>query len=173
MKRVDYASLPEVVAMRKRHEELLDPNNPEMTDETREQYEKASKILRFPVGTELLLRVKVTDSVLFKEAAGSVYSEESVLSIPGADLLEINWDLRHRATLIDYMKEQVRRLEEESGKYDACVSEEPDNGRPIVIVRETGKCKQISIEVPLDEVNPGDIDTTHYIAVKPPEPSQG
>ena len=73
--RVDYGALPQVVKQRERHEELLDPKNTELDEEMRKKYKEASHIMKFPEGTELLLRVKVTDSFLFQYTASAVLSE--------------------------------------------------------------------------------------------------
>lgn len=111
-RKVDYNELPQVKEVRAKHEELLAKEKADGTAEQPRSYTKCSKTLSFKEGRELWLRVKVTDSFLFREVVGSYVSDETTLAIPGADLLVIDWDMEHRGTIVVWLQDQLRELNE-------------------------------------------------------------
>lgn len=102
--RVDYHALPEVQEAKKHCEEMAKSGDKRFT--------QAASILSFPEGKEMWLRVKVTDPFLFREVCASMYVSDTALSVPGADLLGIDWDMGHKGAVVGWLEAQLKELNE-------------------------------------------------------------
>jgi|GEM_PF-5806714 len=110
MKNKDYHEIPWVKERVDRVKKML------VSKDEKEQ--KDAKIMFIKEGRELLLRVTVTDPYLFRLVTFSIFDEfdeEEILSIPGATLTVVDFDLdkfEPRKKIKQWLQEQLKSFED-------------------------------------------------------------
>lgn len=64
----------------------------------------------FDEGKELTLEVKVTDPQLFRLTCLSMFTDNSPLSVPGAEITSINVDTSGKEKIVKFLEEQLYKL---------------------------------------------------------------
>jgi hypothetical protein len=64
----------------------------------------------FAEGKEVVLEVKVTDSQLFRLTCLSMFTSNSPLSVPGAEITSISLDTNGKDKVIKFLEEQLHNL---------------------------------------------------------------
>jgi len=76
----------------------------------------AAQTMLVDEGKEVLLRVTITDSYLFQLVVASIFKEEGTLTIPGAELTVVDFDLdkfKPRKKIKEWLQEQLKSFEDE------------------------------------------------------------
>ena len=112
MKNVDYYKLNTV----KKELELL--------EQYKNDLDKLQKlnVLKFEEGEELILKIIVTDSLLFKCVTQTIYQENNGkadkngferLTIPGAEINKVIMDINEKSIIVNYLHNEIGRLQNE------------------------------------------------------------